>query len=858
MMPIQINHAYFLLIILIIPVIWVFTRGSFLAQISKRKRIIVFSVRALLIILLGLTLCDPKWLTHSDKVNLFYCLDMSDSIGSDQRELAASLMRKTSASMGAEDQAGLILFGKQASLEHALDRSFRQDVFRSQVNPNKTNIFEALQFAIGKFPPKGEKRIVLFTDGNENLQNSEDVAYQADHLGVKIYPVPLSSWFDRNEVYINSVQSPPAVSLETPFEIRVVAVGSSDSRGEVVLFRDNNFLANREIQIKPGKNVYVFTDTLTEPGLALYKAVINSADDAFFQNNEGMSFTRGTRRSQVMYISEESGNSNPLAEALKLQGVDLVRTDVKAIPGSIHDLLEYNAIILNNVSGRDLSLSTMEKFERYVKDTGGGLIMIGGENSFGAGFYKKTPVEKVLPVFMDAPTDIKFARLLLVFVIDKSASMSASYSGKTKLEMAKVATFSAIEMLNPTDSIGIVAFDSEYDWTVPVISAGSRKKIAERLSVLKEGGGTILYPALKDAYRILDKFEAGKKHVIVLSDGETDEADFETLVKSMRKSGISISTVSIGTDSNIELMKSIAKWGHGRSYYTDDPGTIPKIFTGETKIVAKNLITEKTMKPQTLLSDEMLHGIDTENLPAIYGQVITYPKPGANVLIRTPEGPLLAAWRYGLGRSVAFSSDLSGRWGRDWLKWDHFSRFVTQMVKWTQRQEASSTYEVDFKRRGENGTLVVDALSPEKGFMNYLNLKTKIMFPSEATKTLSLEQIAPGRYQSDFPAEEIGQYYFTLYSEEIDETGPPRVFGYGIPYTDEFRDVGVNQTLLNRLAELTHGKVLSLEDVPDDLFSSSSESRTREKSLWPYLACAFLIFLLADVAIRKLINLGGS
>jgi hypothetical protein len=180
------------------------------------------------------------------------------------------------------------------------------------------------------------------------------------------------------------------------------------------------------------------------------------------------------------------------------------------------------------------------------------------------------------------------------------------------------------------------------------------------------------------------------------------------------------------------------------------------------------------------------------------------------------------------------------------------------MVKWTQRQEAASTYEVDFNRRGENGTLVVDALSPEKAFMNYLNLKTKIMFPSEATKTLSLEQIAPGRYQSDFPAEEIGQYYFTLYSEEIDETGPPRVFGYGIPYTDEFRDVGVNQTLLKRLADLTHGKVLSITDVPDDLFSSSSESRTREKSLWPYLALAFLILLLADVAIRKLINLGGS
>jgi len=857
-MPIHINHAYFLLIMLLIPVIWVFTRRSFLAQISNRKRILVFSVRALLIIILGLSLCDPIWLTHSDKVNLIFCLDMSESIGNDQRERAKSFMHKAAASMGSEDQAGLVLFGKQASLEHALDSNFRQDVFRSQVNSNKTNIFEALQFSIGKFPPKGEKRIVIFTDGNENLNNAEEVAYQAGSIGVKIFPVSLSSWFDRNEVYIRSVQAPPTVPLETPYEIRVVAVGTSESRGEVVLFRDNKFMANRTIQIKPGKNVFVFTDTLSDPGLLLYKAVINSADDTFFQNNEGMSFTRGTRRSQVMYVSGESGDSYPLAEALKLQGVDLVRLDVNEIPGSINDLLEYNGIILNNVSGRHLSLSTMENLERYVKDTGGGLIMIGGDNSFGAGFYKKTPVEKALPVFMDAPTDIKFTRLLLIFIIDKSASMSAAYSGKTKLEMAKVAAFSAIEMLNPTDSIGIMAFDSEYYWPVPVISAGNRKQIAERLSVLREGGGTVLYPALKDAYKVLDGYEAGKKHVIVLSDGETDEADFETLVKSMRNSGISVSTVSIGTNSNIDLMKSIARWGNGRSYYTDDPRTIPKIFTGETKIVAKWLITEKTMKPQTMLSNEMLQGIDTENLPVIYGQVITYPKPGANVLIKTPEGPLLAAWRYGLGRSVAFSSDLSGRWGREWLKWEHFIRFVTQMVKWTQRKETPSTYEVDFKRKGENGTLVVDVLNPDKGFTNYLNLKTKIMFPSEATQTLSLDQIAPGRYRSDFPAEEIGQYYFTLYSEESDETGPQKVFGYGIPYTDEFKDVGVNQTLLKRLADLTNGKVLSLKNAPADLFSSTIESRTREKPLWPYLAIAFLILLLADVTVRKLIDLGGS
>ena len=196
-------------------------------------------------------------------------------------------------------------------------------------------------------------------------------------------------------------------------------------------------------------------------------------------------------------------------------------------------------------------------------------------------------------------------------------------------------------------------------------------------------GGTDLYPALRDVSKVLQETQATRKHVIILSDGRTEKADFQTLVRSMNESGISVSTVSIGSDADADLMQAIAKWGKGRNYHTDDPRNIPTIFTGETKIVSKNLIAEEVMRPSATLPHEILLGIDESMLPTIYGQVMTYPKPGGGVVLNTAKGPLLAACQYGLGRSVAFTFDLSGRWGKDWVPWEHYGKFTAQMIKCT-------------------------------------------------------------------------------------------------------------------------------------------------------------------------------
>jgi len=847
------DKPIYLIIYLLIPLTWLMMKRSSAGEQLSKKQIAIVVIRSLLVFVLGLALSDPKLLRQSDQVNVFFCLDISESIPGDQRLKAEAFIEQTAAEMQGEDQAGLIVFGRHPAIEVSLKTNLEALNIKSIVNPHNTNIHDALQLAIGRFPRQGKNKIVLFSDGNENMPGSRSMAYLAGSLGVEIYPVPLATWFGKNEAFIKSLETPSNVALETPFEIRLVVISSVKNSGELVMVKNGSLLVRQPLALNAGTNVITLADTLSAPGLYLYKAVINFSDDTFFQNNEGLSFTKGTRKARILYLTDKALSSKHLVKALQVQGLDIDHQHIKNIPGSLHGFVDYNAIILDNVSGRSISFSIMEQIERYVKDTGGGLIMIGGDTSFGAGYYKKTPVEKALPVFMDTPTDIKLSELYLIFVIDKSSSMTSSYKDKSKLEMAKIAAFSSIEMLSPIDSVGIVTFDTEFSWTVPITTAAERQKIAQYLSRIVEGGGTDLYPALKDVHKVLDSITAGRKHVIVLSDGETDEADFQSLVQTMRASGISISTVSIGQGANITLMRSIAEWGMGRSYYTDDPNRIPKIFTSETKIISKKTITEKTMQPVVKISDEILHGLVNDRLPAIYGQVITYPKPGSKLLIETEQGPLMAAWQYGLGRSVAFTSDLSNRWGKDWIKWKHYGKFISQMVKWVQRKETGKQFTAAIDSQGEKRNFLVDVTTGQNHFVNYLELNTNILLPSGNDHTIAMEQIAPGRYVAAFPAEEIGAYYFSVYSRSGEYAATPRTFGFGIPYTEEFNSTAVDEGLLKDLAATTNGELLSIDNIPADLFKNRSGSKQSATPVWPYLMMVFLLLLIADVAARKLL-----
>lgn len=849
-----VENPFFVLTAGLIPVVWFFILRRSSALENRTSVIVTGVTKSLLILLISLALCDIRLKEPVDHFNFMVCLDVTHSTRSTDSALVIQFLNSMSGLMGEKDTAGLIAFGKEPFVEQEPAALQPFEPLKTIPDKDRTNIEKAILAAAGRFPEKGNNRILLISDGNENMGNASDAAILARSLGIEIWSVPLDSWFAGNEVYIESLQTPQTMSLQTPFTIRIIISGTARTSSEVILMRDSTILMKRKIDLSPGKNLVTFNDYLESDGIHVYRAVVNAGEDRVFENNEQVAFTIARQSPKVLCLS--MNRSSAFTDALKIQGIDADIRLPSDIPDSLNAFFAYEAVIIDNIPATAFSMTDMEHMESFVKDTGGGMMLLGGENSFGAGYYLNTPIEKALPVFMDHPTTLEKPEFCLVLIIDKSSSMSGSIENNTKLQGAKIAAFSAVELLNPLDRIGILAFDTDYSWVVPIMPARDRETIAAELSRLSAAGGTDLFPALSSAFETLAAIDAQKKHVIILSDGKTEEADFKPLVNRMALAGITISTVAVGSGSDRVLMQNISQWGNGRAYYTNDADRIPRIFAGDTKIAAKSTILEESLPTLLEFNADMLSGIPLDDLPVSEGMVLTYPKPEADIIFSTPKGPLLLSRQYGLGRSVAFTGSFTGKWGKKWVEWPHFEQFVSQMVKWVKKTDPLTEYDARITRAGDTATFAVDVVDPFTGFVNNADLRLNLVFPSKRRQEISLTQTSPGRYEAGFPALETGEYYLTLHPAAENESQlPTRTFCMGIPYSEEYQSRGINTNLLQHLSRTTGGQLLDIARPPAALFDRTKQVMGPGKKLWPYFTMLFVFVFIWDVAFRKILEL---
>src|SRR5688572_12862330 len=453
---------------------------------------------------------------------------------------------------------------------------------------------------------------------------------------------------------------------------------------------------------------------------------------------------------------------------------------------------------------------------------------------------------------MNVKTEVKIPSLSVVFVLDRSGSMAVKAGNEDKLTIAKRAALSSIDLLNPLDRVGVLAFDSGREWVVPPTEVGIRQPIAERLRDLSVGGGTNLYPAVEEAYRVLRQERAKLKHLIVLSDGLTEgEKNFDRLAERIAADGITVSTVAMGTDSDKELMSRLATIGRGRYYHTDDPANVPRIFTAETLAITRDLVVEGNIQPRPVQEGEPVAGLDA--FPALRGYQRTFARSAAQVLLAArDDDPLLASWRYGLGRAVAFTSDLSGRWGRHWVQWPGFGRFVAQTARWTMRRSGGESFVPRFEWHGQRGEMNVDVLDREDRFVNGLKLEASVLGPSGPGRRVELEQVAPGRYHGEFPVPRAGRYYITFTGRDGDTAVGSATFGLAVPYSPEYLDLGVDRKLLREVAALTGGRMFELSGAGlEAVITPPPEARgPLARVWWPFLLVA-LVLLLAEVAVRR-------
>ena len=435
--------------------------------------------------------------------------------------------------------------------------------------------------------------------------------------------------------------------------------------------------------------------------------------------------------------------------------------------------------------------------------------------------------------------------LALVLVIDKSGSM-----GGQKMELAKDAAKGAVELLSPRDQIGIIAFDGASYWISEIHSAADKGYVLDRISTLEASGGTNIYPGLSDAYAALAATSAKLKHVILMTDGHSNPGDYEGIIRDMVAARITLSSVACGAEADQQLLEELAQSGGGRYYLCEDPQSVPQIFAKETVTASKSAINELPFLPQLIRPTPVLNGLELDTAPFLLGYVVTRPKPTSEFILASESGdPLLVWWRYGLGMTVAFTSDAKSQWATEWLAWPHFGPFWAQVTRHAMRKSDAKGVFVQIERHDDRARLIVDSVGESGQFINAADTKLTVIDPGLGHEQLVMQQTAPGRYEADFEISKPGPYNLELNQNQHGVTTFRQTRGLVVGYPDELRLGPTNLSLLKQISLVSGGRF----DIPAaEVFEAGQGSARLALPLWPYLLMSALSLFVADVAVRRI------
>lgn len=849
----EIARPFLLFLLLLLPALYYGFRRS-LVDLTRTQRIVSLIIRAIIVVLLILSVADLQYLKTDDELAVIFLTDISDSISADGLAMSTDYINRALESRGAGQQAGVIGFTDRSEIlkdfrdesEDELDLAGIKQAWLEEDEDagDATNIAQAVEMAWGVFPANANKRIVLVTDGVETQGDAIHTGLRGQDFGVQIDTVPLYP-SDEPEVMLERIDAPAQVKQGEPFSLEVLVHSNHEDIAEIRLFKNKFEAATQEVRLVEGENRVLFTQTSTESGTLTFDALAKSTKDTRYDNNRALGIVVVSGKPKVLLIDDNEPQARYLTQALEDADIRVNVRNGLGVPDELADLQNYDLVVFADVPANRLTEKQMGLIRTYVQDLGGGFMMLGSENSFGLGGYYKTPVEAILPVRTDTEKKKETPSLAMVLVIDKSGSM-----GGIKIELAKEAARGAVELLGRRDKIGVVAFDGSPFWISEMHSASDKMYISDQIGSITAGGGTNLYPALQQAYLALTETNAKLKHVIVLSDGMSQPGDWYGIASSVRAERITISTVGIGSGADMNLLGNLANWGGGRDYFTQDPYNIPQIFAKETITASKSAIIDEPFIPQLIKPTQVLSGIDLQVAPFLLGYVATQPRPTAEIFLVSDRGdPLLASWQYGLGKSVAFTSDAKARWASDWLEWPGYGKFWTQLVRDTMRKTTLSNFQAEIKQEKGNAHLAIDALGETGDFLNELENDISLITPDLKKKQLGVAQTAPGRYELDFPTNDVGPYFVNIMQKRSGEVVNTQVTGTVVSYPEEYLVHNADEAGLTQLAAVSGGR---FNPPPEDTFRSPEQPVVLRIHLWrPFLIIALLL-LLVDIALRRI------
>jgi Ca-activated chloride channel family protein len=721
-----------------------------------------------------------------------------------------------------------------------------------------SDVQAGLRLAETLFPEGRLARVVLVTDGLETRGDLTDEVDHAHRFGIRVHHLDFTDVPRPSELMVTGLVAPDSLEPRVPFIARATVKSTAALAAHCELFVDDVLAEGQDVELRPGDTEVAIETTVKEGGdkrLSMRCAPKAAAADRFATNNAFDIPIHIKTLPKVLYVEGERQYRQNLVAALG-RDFEVELRDARGLPQSAADARQFDLIFISDVpkssgaGGDFMNRQHMQVLESYVR-AGGGLVVAGGENSFGPGGYGGSYLEKhVLPVELDVEKKEDEPSLALMLVIDRSGSMTGE-----KIELAKEAARATLDVLQPSDKLGIIVFDAAPEVVVRLQRAANRLKITDSLARLKSGGGTNIFPALDQAYRALATTQAKTKHIILLTDGQSSRSGILDLVSQSYADKITISTVAVGLNSDQSLLMQVAEDGGGRYYFTDRAANIPKLFLKEASEVTRRALVEDHFRPvvaKRFRSLQMFQGVGIERAPALLGYVSTHAKPRAEVLMLSHRGePILARWRLGLGQVVVWTSDVKNKWAHFWLGWPGYAQFWRQLVRDTLRVEKSDPAMQTVTDIADGVlTVGVDAVDEDDHFIDGLRSSVTVTGPDGRDRDITLSQSAPGRYEGQLALDAFGPW--VVRGSHTADGAPDQVHrsyaAVSWPFPTEHLLGEPDLTRVRALSAATGGVAM-----PSDAQLFDAEGRTveRREPRWHLPLYLALALLLLDVLLRR-------
>lgn len=830
------------------------------AGLPERRGAWAAFIRLMICGLLIIVLAEPRAVRTSDVVSVVYNIDVSDSVN-EARNQAFDLVAGTAAQKPMTDQAGMVVFGRTAAVEYPPRETFPFEKYiNSQVSQDATNLEQSLALSAAMLPEEHLGRIVLVSDGTETIGQLKDIVDDLQARDVQVNVVPIEYDY-KHEVLLERLDLPRFVKLGETYEASVVLTSLAKGKGTLVLMEGENTIARQEVEFEAGKSRYSIPIKVDQPGYYEYAARIEVSpdQDSRSENNSVRNYLYLDGPGRVLLVMDPQSNPaewKPMETALRQGERQVDVLSALEFPLDPLSLMPYDAVVFADVAADSLLSNQMQAMHDAIRNLGIGFMMVGGPNSFGPGGWQGSVIADALPISMEISNKKILPKGALAIILHTCEFPQGN-------SWAKRITKKAIQVLNSEDLVGALAQTMNGDeWIFELTPASKYAELVPMINNAQIGDMGTFATTMEMGLKALRDSDASSRHMIIISDGDASPPP-PTLVKAFQDAQVSVSTVAVFPhNGDVTILEEIAKATNGRFYYPNDPNQLPSIFIKEAKTLRRSQLQIRDFVPVLTNVDPMLKEISDS--PQLHGYVLTTPRddPRATVVLAAPPteselkagetetDPILAVWRYGLGVTAAFTSDLTERWGKDWVGWDQYQKLVNQMITRIGRSRREQFLRVYTYVNGNEGVVVVEDFHPDE---TLLDVTVSVSGPNGFEQSQQVRQIAPRRYQTSMPLKGEGRYQVMLGA--TDGTRNETAYaGFIVSYSPEYLRFRANPIVLREIAEKTGGAELETEQSFEELSKTIYGNRKPKRSSRPifdWFLMGLACLLPLDVAVRR-------